>query len=162
MIRSVQVQLCWTVLLRCRLYVLLTYWFNTLRPKQNGRHFAYDISKCIFLNENEWILIRISLKFVPKGLIDNIPALVQLMAWRRPGAKPLSEATMVNLPTHICVSRPRWVNTSRLRPYDHHFADDIFKCDLGNENFWITIEISFKYILCGLIDNMTALIQMMA
>ena len=40
-----------------------------------------------------------------------IPALVQIMAWRRPGDKPLSEAMMVNLLTHICVSRPQWVKT---------------------------------------------------
>ena len=56
---------------------------NTLRPNQNGRHFADDILKCIFLNENTWILIEISLKFVPKGSINNIPALVQIMAWCR-------------------------------------------------------------------------------
>ena len=49
---------------------------NTLRPRQNGRHFADDTLKCIFLNENVWIPIEISLKFVPKGPIDNIPALV--------------------------------------------------------------------------------------
>ena len=49
---------------------------NTLRLRQDGRHFADDISKCIFLNENVWIPIEISLKFVPKGPIDNIPALV--------------------------------------------------------------------------------------
>ena len=53
---------------------------NTLRPRQNGRHFADDIFKCIFLNENVWILIRISLKLVPKGPINNIPALAQIMA----------------------------------------------------------------------------------
>ena len=84
--------------------------FNTLRPRQNGRHFADDIFKCMFFNENVWISIKISLKFVPKGPINNIPALAQIMAWRRPGDKPLSEAMMVNLPTHICVSRPQWVN----------------------------------------------------
>ena len=56
---------------------------NTLRPRQNGRHFADDIFKCIFLNENVWISIKISLKFVPKGPINNIPVLVQIMAWRR-------------------------------------------------------------------------------
>ena len=50
--------------------------FNTLRPRQNGRHFADDILKCVSLNENAWIPIEISLKFVPKGPIDNIPALV--------------------------------------------------------------------------------------
>ena len=78
---------------------------NTLRPRQNGRHFA----DCIFMNENVWFPIKISLKFVPKGLIKNIPELVQIMAWRRSGDKPLSEAMMVCLPTHICVARPHWV-----------------------------------------------------
>ena len=85
--------------------------FNTLRPRQDGRHFPDDIFKCIFVNEKFWILIKISLKFVPKGLIDNDPALVQIMAWRRPGDKPLSEPMMVSLPTHICGTRPpQWVN----------------------------------------------------
>ena len=65
--------------------------FNTLRPRQNDRHFPDDIFKCIFLNENVKISIKISLKFVPKGPINNIPALVQIMAWRRPRDKPLSE-----------------------------------------------------------------------
>ena len=85
-------------------------WVNSLRPKQKRRHLADDIFKYIFLNENVWIPIKISLKFVPKGRINNIPALVQIMAWRRPGDKPLSEPMMVSLPTHICVTRPRWVN----------------------------------------------------
>ena len=52
---------------------------------------ADDISKCIFLNENVRILIQISLKFVPKGWIDNKPALVQVMAWCRTGDKPSPE-----------------------------------------------------------------------
>ena len=77
---------------------------NTLRPRQDWRHFADDIFKCIFLNENVWIPIKISLKFVPKGPINNIPAVVQIMTWRRPGDKPLSEPMMVKLPTHICHS----------------------------------------------------------
>ena len=81
----------------------------TLRPRQNGRHIADDIFNCIFLNENVWILIKISLKFVPKDPMNNIPALVQIMAWRRPGDKPLSAPMMVNLLTHICVTRPQWV-----------------------------------------------------
>ena len=50
----------------------ITPTINTLRPKENGRHFADDI----FLNENVWIPVKISLKFVPKGPINNIPALV--------------------------------------------------------------------------------------
>ena len=70
-----------------------------------------DIFKCIFLNEYVWILLNISLKFVPKVRINNIPALDQIMAWRRPGDKPLSEPMMVWLLTHICVTRPQWVNS---------------------------------------------------
>ena len=84
---------------------------NTLRPRQNGCHFPDDIFKWIFLNENVWISIKISLKFVPTGPINNIPTLVQIMAWRRPGDKPLSEPMMVDLLTRICVARPQWVKT---------------------------------------------------
>ena len=93
----------------CSLYPAL----NTLRPRQNGHHFSDDILKWIFLYENVWISIEISLKFVPKGQINNIPALVQIMAWRHPGDKPLSEPIMVSLLTHICVTRPQWVNNPR-------------------------------------------------
>ena len=50
---------------------------NSLRPRQNGRHFPDAIFKWIFLNENVWILIKISLKFVSKALINNIPALAR-------------------------------------------------------------------------------------
>ena len=83
-----------------------------LRPRQNGHHFPDDFFKCIFLNENIWILIKISLKFVSKGPINNISALVYIMAWRRPGDKPFFEPKMVRLPTHICVTRPQCVNKS--------------------------------------------------
>ena len=82
---------------------------NSLRPRQNGRHFADDIFKCIFVNENAWISLKNSLKFVPKVRINNIAALVQIMAWCRPGDQPLPESIMVNLQTHICVTRPQWV-----------------------------------------------------
>ena len=85
---------------------------NTLRPRQNGRHFPDYIFKCIFLNENVWNSTKISLNFVPKSPINSIPALVQTMAWHRPGDKPLSEPMMVSLLTHICVSRPQWVDVS--------------------------------------------------
>ena len=49
---------------------------NSTPPGWNGRHFADDIFRCIFINEVFGILIEISLKFVPKGPIDNNPALV--------------------------------------------------------------------------------------
>ena len=88
---------------------------NTLRPRQDSRHFPDDIFKRIFLNENVWILI--SRKFVPKGPVNNIPALVQIMAWRRPGDKPLFEPMMVSLLTQICVTRPQWVKLVALKCY---------------------------------------------
>ena len=100
---------CWPRLLKPS-YFIGPQCMNSLSPRQNGRHFADDIFKCIFLNANVRISIKISLNFVPKGSINNIPSLVQIMAWRRPGDKPLSEPMMVSLLTHICVTRPQWVN----------------------------------------------------
>ena len=70
---------------------------NTLRLRQNDRHFADDVFKYIFLNENISILIRISLKFLPMGLIENKWALVQVITWRRSGNTPLSEPKLTQL-----------------------------------------------------------------
>ena len=64
---------------------------NSSPPGQNGRHFADDMFKRIFLNENIWTSNKMSLKYVPWVLIDSMTALVQIMAWCRPGDKPLSE-----------------------------------------------------------------------
>ena len=104
--------------------------------------------------EWKWILIEISWKFVPK--VRNITALVRLMAWRRPGDKPLSEPVMVRLPTHICITRSQWVNpewvaglwslgspalfffffiTLRMQQNGCHVADDTFSCIFLGENF---------------------------
>ena len=77
---------------------------NTLRLRQKGHHIADNLFKCIFLNETVSVSIKILLKFIPKGSVNNIPALVQIMAWRRPGDKPLSEPMVVRLPMHICVT----------------------------------------------------------
>ena len=76
--------------------------------------FRRRLYKYIFSNENVWIPIKISLNFVHECAINNIPTLniptlVQIMAWRRPGDKPLSEPMMVSLPMHRCVTRPQWV-----------------------------------------------------
>ena len=77
---------------------------NTLRLRQNGRHFPGNIFQCIFLNEDVWISIKLSLKFVPKGPINNIPALVLIMARHWPGDNPLSEPMMVRFLTCIYAS----------------------------------------------------------
>ena len=55
---------------------------------------ADDIFKCIFVNENDIDPIQISPKFIPRSPIDNKPPLVQVMAWRRIGDKPLPEPMM--------------------------------------------------------------------
>ena len=55
---------------------------------------ADDIFKCIFLDDNNRIMIQILLKFLPRSPFGNKAALVQLMAWRWTGDKPLPESTM--------------------------------------------------------------------
>ena len=60
---------------------------NLLRPELNDQYFVGRIFKYIALIENQ-ILIHISLKFVPKDVIDSRPALVQVMAQCRIGVKP--------------------------------------------------------------------------
>ena len=92
------------------LHCCFEYFVNTLRPRQNGRHFPDNIFKWIFFNENLLISIKISLTFVPKGSIKNISALVQIMALHQSGDKPLSKTMMVILLMHICITRPQWVN----------------------------------------------------
>ena len=84
-------------------------WGSTLRQRQNGRHFADVLFKCVFLKENMCVVIEISLKFIPEGPIDNKSALVQVMAWHLLGAKALSEPIL----THIYdISRQQKVNVT--------------------------------------------------
>ena len=82
-----------------------------LKPRQNGHHSTDDTFNCIFLNENVWIEIKISLKFFPKGP-NNILALVKIMAWCRLGNKPISEQMMVGLLMHVSITQPQWVNNT--------------------------------------------------
>ena len=53
---------------------IVEFVLNILRAEQNGRYSALgvDIDKYIFLKENAWIFIKISLRFVPKGWIVSI------------------------------------------------------------------------------------------
>ena len=70
------------------------------------RHFQMH-----FFNENVYILITISLKFVPKGPINNISALVQIMIWCRAGDKPLSGPTMISY------TDPAWLSLTNERKF---------------------------------------------
>ena len=85
---------------------LLTHWGWHKWTPFCRRHFQIQI----FLNKNVWISLQISLKFLAKVWINNIPVLVQVMAWRRPGDKPLSEPMMVSLLMHICLPPTQWVH----------------------------------------------------
>ena len=87
-----------------------------MRLRQNGRNFADDIFKCIFFNENCFILIEISLKFVAKGPINNISALVRRWAiiWINDGlaywwciyvSLGLNGLTHWGRATHICIGK---------------------------------------------------------
>ena len=100
---------------------LLTHWSQI----KNVCHFTYDIFIHIFLNENIWISIKISMMFIPKGPINNIPALVQIMACCRPGGKALSEPMMVGLPTHICITPPQWDNDECINEGDEHWWNSV-------------------------------------
>ena len=92
---------------------------NTLRLRQNCRHFSDNILKCLFLNENGWIPLQISLKFVPKVRINSVPALVQIMAWCRQGGKPLTKPMISCHLMHIWVTWPQWVKRLQLPNIDH-------------------------------------------
>ena len=93
----------------CRVYAKtsvvfgLTHWGRDKMDASSQTTFSRAFSSM------KIVAFWISLKYVRKGPIVNNPALVQLMAWRRSGAKPLSEPMMISLPTHICVTRPQWV-----------------------------------------------------
>ena len=72
-----------------------------------------SISQTTFSNAFSWMKIyELRLYFtevVLTGSVNNIPALVQIMAWCRPGDKPLSGLMTVNLLMHICIIQPQWV-----------------------------------------------------
>ena len=127
-----------------------------MRPRQYGRLFADDTHKRIFLNEDIRILIKISLKFVPNGFIINIPALVLIMAWRRPGDKPLSEPMLVRSLTHICVTRPQWVNSCKFSlPNRHmlHYHSKQFRTILWSMPLgFVTLHVHYLNFL-NLVDD---------
>ena len=76
--------LCWVV--------PLCHSWHLLSPMDKMAAISQTIfSDAFFVNKKFCILIEISLKFPPKGPIAENPALVEIMAWRRIGDKPLSE-----------------------------------------------------------------------
>ena len=70
------------------------------------RHF----SNYIFLNVNVWISIAISLKFGPKGPIDKKPAWFKWWLGAEQVTSHYLNQWWLSLLTHICITRPQWVN----------------------------------------------------
>ena len=119
---------------------ILTHW---------GRDKMAAISQTTILNAFSSMKIY-ELKFVPKGRIINIPALVQIMAWCRLGNKPLSERMMVGLLTHICVTRPQWVKSVT------------FKHMFGIKSLSTSCEFAPRWIPLNTFDGKSAFDQVMA
>ena len=93
----------------------LTHW---------GLNIMANILQMTFSNifsMNAWSLIRISLTYIPKGPIVKKSALVQVMAWRRTGDKPLSEAVLTK--THDAIGHSELTLDTRLnysgRPWSY-------------------------------------------
>ena len=95
---------------------------ETKWPPFRGRRFQMH-----FLDQkkNVWISLMISLKFVPNVPIKNCPALVQIMAWRRSGDKPLSEPIVVRILTHICDTRSQWFKSDYHERIHNHYSKEL-------------------------------------
>ena len=107
-------------------------YINSYPAGQNGRHFTDDISRCIFVNETFCILIKVSLKFVHKGQTNNCIASVQIMAWRRIGAKPVTKSMLTRFTdayTYMWYKEEMswWYSISHIRVVD---LDRIFLTEL--------------------------------
>ena len=103
---------------------------NSSFPGQNGHTFPDSIFNCIFLNENVWILIKISPKFVPEDPVNDITALVQIMTWCRPGTKPLSEPMIV----YWCIYASLGLNELKNWFFYFRFTGKWQVLDTGNPN----------------------------
>ena len=113
---------------------ILTHW---------GRDEMNNISQTTFSNVfSSMKMFQFRLKFhwrlFPR--VQLTIALVQIMAWRRSGDKPLSEPMIVRLPTHICTTRPQWVTTLTsgfvaIIP-DVYFSNSLYRLILNRMVAW--------------------------
>ena len=140
---------------RCQV-IMLTHW---------GRDQIDAISQTTFSNAfprmkmNEFLLGFHRSLFLRFEL--TIPSLVQIMAWRRPGDKPLSEPMMVSLLTHICVTGPQWVNSLAPGKFDWNFTHVIFKQVLAIDGWGISCEIALMWMSLDFTDDQSTLVQVM-
>ena len=83
------------------------------------------------------MFIKISLNFVPKGAVNNIAALVQIMAWRLPGDNYLNQ-WWYSLLTHICVTRPQWLNI--------HVQINVMSMELIHHRLVYHVDVLLQYV----------------
>ena len=79
--------------------------------------------------------MKILLTPVPKSPINNIPTLIQIMAWRQSGDKPLSEPMLVDLLMFICITRPQLVN------FGNCFTETKFDNDVIQMHYFVTYSV---------------------
>ena len=129
-------------------------YINTSRLKPKNRRSPDDILKRIFLNESCIIVMKISLRFfVPRDPMNNIPAMVQIMAWHRKAASYYLKQWWLSLMTHICDTRPQWVNiyffpVANNESYNHTFLltkPRLSKWTMGRKNSQELIAVSWHY-----------------
>ena len=112
-------------------------------PRQIGHQFPDDIFKCTVLNENQWIYWSM----IPRVQINNIPALVEILAWRRPGAKLLTEPMLVSLLSHICIPQCDCTDWNACFPQNSaSSAVCIIPCFSLNQTGISTIQVFLAYL----------------
>ena len=100
---------------------------------------ADNIFQLIFFNGNVWILIIISLKFVLKSPISNNTVLVQIMACRLFGDKPLSEPMMVWITDTYMSNSPR-MGASRIWSLTQNFSCVFCIYPNSNPSYWKLVQ----------------------
>ena len=128
-------------------YMQLIHWAKTKWPP-----FPEDIFKCIFLNEGVQISVTISLMCIPKGQISNISALVQKMARRRPGEKPIFEPMIVSLPMNLCVALPQRIK-GRKTGHAHLLANHSILFSTFDDNLNVAHSNLLYILKCMLLRN---------
>ena len=135
---------------------------NTLKQRQNGCHFTDDFFKGMFLNEKVWILIKISLNFVPKGSINKILALVQIMVWHLPvRSHYLNQCWLV----YWCIKVSLCLDELTLLPLggcDINFKSIIFELVTQTSIFGPHCEMVLRWVPQNLTNQKSTMVQVMA
>ena len=111
-------------------FVCFQYWTRSINSSPLNKMAA--ISQMIFSDAFLWmnffcILIKISLKFVLRSLIDNNPTLVNIVAWRRIGNKPLCEPMVTLFNNAFMHHQGRWAKMQLLLLLSSYITDETIK-----------------------------------